>query len=334
MKSKLTTVIASAVVLSLLLLGTSPIVALPGQQTSSTQSASSTTSSTTSTHSTSSQSNPAQTARAQALIQLAQAAQSYVQQVLSIAQSDKVNVTSAEAEITLGNQLLSAAQSVIGTNATQAAQDALGAMKDYKTAAETLQNEIVVSVTIPSQVQNLSNDIARLQNRTSQYQTAVNKLCSEANASASTCSDANTNLASASTDLSQALTQLNSITSSSTESQIKAVDTLVQDASSALQKVATDINTLASAFQDEQGIEFVQTVLQPRLTQIEQLAQNAKLNSTQLQTINGQLSQAQTLLNSAVKSFQSGDFKTGTQDSTQATALMALVLQEIAHDIK
>jgi len=230
--------------------------------------------------------------------------------------------------------LLSSAQSVIGTNATQAAKDALGAMKDYKSAAETLSSEILVSVTIPSQVQNLRNDIARLENRTSQYQTTVNKLCSEANASASTCSDAKSNLALASSDLSQASTQLNSITSSSTEAQIKAIDTLVQDASSALQKVATDINTLANAARDQQGIEFVQNVLQPRLTQIQQLAQNSKLNSTQLQTINGQLSEAQGLLSSAIKSYQSGDFQTGTQQSSQATALMVQVLHEIAQDIK
>jgi hypothetical protein len=229
--------------------------------------------------------------------------------------------------------LLSSAQSVIGTNSTQAAQDALGAMKDFKSAAATLQNEILVSVTIPSQVQNLRNDITRLQNKTTQYQATVNTLCSEASASASTCSDAKSNLALASSDLSQASTQLNSITSSSTEAQIKAIDTLVQGASSALQKVASDINTLANTTRDQQGIAFVQNVLQPRLTQIQQLAQNSKLNSTQLQTIDSQLSQAQGLLTSAIKSFQGGDFQTGTQQSSQATALMVQALHEIAQDI-
>lgn len=311
--------------LSLLLIGMVPVLAQPTPTTTTTTTTGSTTTTT---------SQATTSATAQTLIQLAQAAQAYAQQVLSIAQAQAVNTTKAQALMTEGGQLLTGAQSAVGTNNTQAAKDALGAMKDFKQAAQLLQTEIVVTITIPSQVQALKDQVARLQNTTNRYQTTVNTLCAAQNASASTCSDARSNLALASAALTNATTMLKSITSASTEAQLKAIATVVQGACADLQKVATDINTLTNAARDEKGVQFVQSVLDPRLTQIQQLAQNSKLNSTQLQTIDGQLTQAQGLLTSAVQSFQAGNFKAGTEQSAQATGLMVKALHEIAQDIR
>src|SRR5271169_5408247 len=122
MKSKPRTLIASAAVLSFLLIGIVPVVAQPNQNS--------------------------QTSSAGALIQLAQAAQSYAGQLLTIAQKQGANVTAAQSLITQGNGLLARAQSVVSTNATQAGRDALGAMKDFRGAAESLQSGVVVSVKI------------------------------------------------------------------------------------------------------------------------------------------------------------------------------------------
>ncbi len=109
-----------------------------------------------------------QTNSANTLIQLAQAAQGYAGQVLSIAQQQGVNVTKAQTLIAQGDQLLTKAQSEVSTNSTQAARDALGAMNAFRGAAQSLQSEVVVSVSIENQVHYLQTAIQRLQNRTSQ----------------------------------------------------------------------------------------------------------------------------------------------------------------------
>jgi cellobiose-specific phosphotransferase system component IIA len=306
MKSKPTTIIAGITVLALLLMGAAPVMA--------------------------SSNPPPQTTQASALIQLAQAAQTYAQQVLAIAQKQGVNVANGTSLINQGDQLLTSAQSVLSTNSTQAAKDALGAMKDFRAAVNSLQSEVVVSVEIANQVQNLQTDLQRIQNRTNQFQTTVNKLCSNKNASASTCADANKNLGLASTDLTNAASQLKAITSTSTEAQIKAISSLLQDAQTNLQQVSTDINSLANDARSQQAITYVQNTLDPRVTQIQQQAQKANITSSQRTTILGQLGQAQSLLTSAVQSFQAGNFNTGVGQVNQATGLMLQALGEIQQD--
>jgi hypothetical protein len=266
------------------------------------------------------------------LIQLALAAQSYAGQVLTLAQKQGVSVTSAQSLINAGGVLLGQAQSAVGTNATLAAKDALGAMKDFKTAAQSLQTEIVVSVRIGNQVEYLQNEIVRIDNRTGQLQTTVNTLCSSKNASASICADAKTNLGQATSDTSQASTLLGSITASSTEAQIATIANLLTDANSHLKQVADDINQLANALRDDKAIQFIQTTLDPRTAQLQQQALKANITSSERTQIQGQLGQAQTLLSTAITSFQSGNFSTGVQQTNQATQLLTQASQEIAHD--
>ncbi|MDA4134690.1 MAG: hypothetical protein OK441_03880 [Thaumarchaeota archaeon] len=322
MKSKPKTLIASMVVLSFLLMGIAPVVAQVNPNTSSTSSSST---------STASGSNSG-TNSANTLTQLAEAAQGYVGQLLSIAQSQGVTVTAAQSLITQGDGLLTQAQSVVSTNATLAAKDALGAMADFKSAAQSLQSEVVVSVKIENQVQYLQNDVMRIDNRTGQLQTTVNTLCSAKNASATVCGDAKTNLSQATSDTTQASTLLGSITASSTGAQITAIASLLSDATSHLQQVASDINQLANSLRNDKAVQFIQTVLDPRAAQLQQQALNANITSSQRTQIQGQLGQAQTLLGSAVTSFQSGNFSTGLQQTNQATQLLTQAAQELAHD--
>ena len=228
--------------------------------------------------------------------------------------------------------MLTQAQSEVSTNSTQAARDALGAMKDFRGAAESLQSAVIVTVKIENQIQYLQSDILRIENRTGQLQTNVDNICSSKNVSAATCSDAKANLGKASADTTQASTLLASITSSSTETQINAIVSLLTDATSHLQQVASDINSLASSMRDVKAVQYVQTILNPRLSQLQQSALKANITSSQRQQIQGQLGQAQTLLGTAITSFQSGDFSTGVQQTNQATQLMTLAAHEIAQD--
>jgi len=306
MRPKPTSVAASAVVLSLLLIGIAPVVAQTSQNSPSSS--------------------------ANALIQLAQAAQGYAGQLLTIAQQHGVNSTTAQSLIKQGDGLLSQAQSEVNTNSTQAARDALGAMKDFRGAAESLQSAVVVSVKIENQIQYLQSDILRIENRTGQLQAKVDDLCSPKNASAATCSDAKANLGKASADTTQASTLLASITSSSTETQINAIVSLLTDATGHLQQVASDINNLASSMRDVKAVQYIQTILNPRLSQLQQSALKANITSSQRLQIQGQLGQAQTLLGTAITSFQSGDFSTGVQQTNQATQLMTVAAHEIAQD--
>jgi len=327
MKSKNTTIIAGMAVLALLLMGSVPVLA----QTTTTSTTTSTTS-TTSTTTTAQATQQSQTDKATVLIQLAQAAQTYAQQVLAIAQKQGANVTKGQSLITQGDQLLVQAQSEIATNATKASLDALGAMKAFKSAAESLQSAVVISVTIQNQVKNLQTELLKVQNRTTQLQTTITGLCSSKNASATVCSDANSNLAKAKADTTSAASLLAAITSSSTETQIQSIVSLLNDAKTNLVQVATDVNTLTTALKDEKGIQFVQTVVSPNLSKLQQQVQSAKLNSSQLQKLQGQLTQASGLLTSAVKSFQAGNFDTGSQQVNQAQQLMALVRLELLQD--
>jgi len=322
MKSKPKTLIASAVVLAFLLMGIATVVAQVNPSSSSTSSSSISTSST----------SNSKTNSANTLIQLAQAAQSYAGQVLTVAQKQGVSVTAAQSLINEGAGLQTQAQSAVSTNATLAAKDALGAMKDFRSAAQSLQSEIVVSVKIGNQVQYLQSEIVRIDNRTGQLQATVNTLCSSKNASAAICSDAKTNLGQASSDTSQASTLLGSITASSTEAQTTAIASLLTDATSHLKQVATDINQLANALRDDKAIQFIQTVLDPRAAQLQQQALKANITSSQRTQIQGQLGQAQSLLGTAIASFQSGNFSTGLQQTNQATQLLTQAAREIAHD--
>jgi len=316
--------------LSLLIIGMVPAMAVvnPQSGTSSTSVSSSQT-----TQTTTSATNTQSSKGAQELIQLAQTAQSYAQQVLAVAQSDGANVTKGQGLIAQGNSLLSTAESVLSTNPTQAAKDALGAMNDFKEAAQSLQTQVVISIDISNQVHNLSLQIERLQNRTTLLQTKVTSLCSGSSVPTTVCADANTNLSQAKSDLTSAASQLAAVTSSSTEAQIKAIQSLLSDASNCLQKVAADINTLANDQKDQKAVTEVQNVLLPEVSQLQSMVQKANLTSAQQSQLNGQLSQAKTLLNTAIQSFQGGDFSSGVQQVNQAEQLMVQVFHELAQDI-
>src|SRR5436309_2511190 len=73
------------------------------------------------------------------IIQVTQAAHSYTEQLLGIAKQHQVDTTKAESLISLGDPLLSKAQSEVSTNATLAIKDAMGAMRYYRGAAEYVQ---------------------------------------------------------------------------------------------------------------------------------------------------------------------------------------------------
>src|SRR5437016_9042171 len=116
MQSKRHSTIAGAAVLSLLLLGLVPVFA---------------------------QSNdPTQTDKATTIIQVAQAAHSYAEQLVGIAKQHQVNTTKAESLISLGDPLLSKAQSEVRTNATLSIKAAMTAMNYYRGAAEYIQHAV------------------------------------------------------------------------------------------------------------------------------------------------------------------------------------------------
>jgi hypothetical protein len=306
MKSSRITAVASVVVLSLLLFGIVPVAAQTNQN---------------------SPMNPATT-----LVQLAQAAQTYAQNLLNIGQQQGVNVTVAQTLINQGSTLLTQAQNEVNTNSTQAAKDALMSMSDFHSAAVNLQTEVVVSVSLTVQETYLQKGIQTGENRTSQLQTIVNKACSSSNASASVCADANTNLSQASSELNNASSLLASITASSAQGAISAIEGLLKDASGHLQAAYSDLATLSNSEREQKATTFVQTVLDPKVTQLQNAAQNANLTSSQLQQVQSLLSGAQTSLNSADQSFQSGNFTSGIEQVNQAEQSMVSVAHDIWND--
>ncbi len=303
MMHKRQTSIAGAAVISLLLLGLVPVFAQSNE--------------------------PSQTDRATTIIQVAQAARSYAEQLVGIAKQHQVNTTKAEYLISQADPLLSKAQSEVSTNATLAIRDAMGAMQGFRGAAEYIQSALMG----PSEHRNddrkadqlgyLRKEVQRAESRTDQLQTVLTKLCSAQGASTSTCSDATSNLGTAKSDLDQAATLLRS-----DNANVTSVVSLFKDAQKHMSIVYTDINQLANARRAQEAINYIQNYLQKQLTKLQKVVANMSSSATQEQ-YQQQLTQAQTLLNSAIQAFQSGSFETGMHDAQQAMQLMQQVAQGI-----
>jgi len=278
------------------------------------------------------QSSQTQSQQATFAVQMAEAAQSYAKNVVSIGQQHDVNVSQAISFVGEGDQLLAKAQGELGTNSTLAIRDALGAMKYYHAAVQSVISQAVTLFQEQSEAEMIARAqryVARLQNRTEYVGGVLAKACSVPGASNATCADGKNNLAEASTDLSQAATLLASPNPDLTE-----VKSLITGAIQHLQQAERDINQLATAAKAQQAIQYIQNTLEPRITQLQQYAQKANLSSSVLQQVNSLLSNAQTDLSNAIQAFQSGSFQTGVQDAQQAIQLMqqaATLIQENAH---
>src|SRR5207247_8898689 len=133
--------------------------------------------------------------KATIIIQVAQAAHSYTEQLLGIAKQHQVNTTKAESLISLGDPLLSKAQSEVSTNATLAIKDAMGAMHYYRGAAEYIQYALAgpsdhrTDDRKADQLAYLRKEVQHAEARADQLQTMLTKICS---AQSSTTSGATT----------------------------------------------------------------------------------------------------------------------------------------------
>ena len=299
------TKIASAAVLSLLLLGLVPVFAQPNQ--------------------------PSQTDKATTIIQLAQAARSYAEQLVGIAQQHQLNTTKAEFLIGQGDPLLSKAQSEVSTNATLAIKDAIGAMHDYREAAEYIQSTLLAASSDhrsddhkADQVGYLVKEVQRAENRTDLLKTVLTKVCSAQGASTSICSDATTNLGTAKSDLDQALTLLKS-----NNANVTSIVSLFRDAQKHIQVVYHDISELVNARRAQEAINYIQNYVEKRLAILQKYVANMTSSPTKEQ-YQQDLTQAQSLLDSAIQAFQSGNFDTGMHDARQAMQL----IQQVAEGLK
>jgi hypothetical protein len=266
------------------------------------------------------QQNQTQSQEATFAIQMAQAAKSYADNVVSIGQQRGLNVSQAQALVGQGNQLLSQAQSELGTNSTLALRDALGAMRDYHAAVQSVVSQAEAFF----QQENEADMIARakqivgsLQNRTALMQSVLAKECSTPGASNGTCADGRSNLNAASSDLSQVVTIL-----SSPNPDLYRVKGLVTDAVQHLQAAAQDINQLAQQDKAQMAIQYIQNNLEPKIPLLQQYAQKANLTSSVMQQVQADLSSAQSDFSSAIQAFQSGSFAAGMQDAQQGVQLL------------
>jgi hypothetical protein len=100
-----------------------------------------------------------------------------------------------------------------------------------------------------------------------------------------------------------------------------------------VQQAALLIQQVGQTLRGQVLVAFIQNNLDPKLAQLQQEAQNANLSSSVAQQVQSQLSQAQSLLNGAVQSLQSGNYASGAQQVQQAVQLMARAMQEIAQSI-
>ncbi|MDA4121781.1 MAG: hypothetical protein OK456_01220 [Thaumarchaeota archaeon] len=317
MTNSRTTRLASMAVLSLLLMGIAPVFAQTSQSTSTTTTTTATTTST-STH----------PSPASVLISLAQRAQNYTEHLVTIAQGDGVNVSQAQGLIAQGSASLTLAQNELGTNNTQAAKDALQAMSYFKGAAESIRDS-VQSNRAAELIADLQAGIQRLTNQTNRLQTIVTTACALPNASAALCAGANANLANVTSDLSQATSMIAALPNPPTNSSIQAIITVLQGAMTHLQQAYSDVGQLAVGAREQRAIEQIQNTLLPGVTQLEQRIQNSNLSSGTIQQLETQLSQAQTLLNTAIGTFQSGNFTGGVQQVQQAMQEVKTVLGEL-----
>jgi hypothetical protein len=184
MTPKKTSAILALTAVSLLLLTVSPALAQPSQT---------------------------QSQKASFAVQMAQAAQGYANNVVSVGQQHNVNVSQALSLISQGDQLLAKAQGELGTNATLAIHDALGAMRYYHAAVQSVISQASALFQQESQADLIARAkqyIARLENRTALMQSVLAKVCAVQGASNATCADGASNLSAAASDLSQASTLL------------------------------------------------------------------------------------------------------------------------------
>ncbi len=300
MMSKRRTTIAGAAVLSILLLGLIPVFAQATQPT------------------------PTETDKASIIIQVATAARGYAEQLVSIAQQHQVNTTKADSLISQGDPLLARAQSEVGTNATLAIKDALGAMSDYKGAAQSVQSALAGSLESSNagKVEYLKDAIKRLQDKVDRLQAMLDKLCVSQNAASKACTDATADLASATSDLKQATSLL-----SSSDPDIQSIVKLLKDAEQQLSKVYADIKQLADDQKADKAVSYIQDNLEKRLSKLQD--EVAKLDPSVAQQYKAQLDQAQSLLTSAIQDFKSGSFDAGVKDAKQATQIMQQVSEAL-----
>lgn len=305
--------VASAVLLSLLILGIAPVLAQSSQTTST---------STTSTTTTATQSTSISSSQAGMVIQLAQAAQSYAQQLITIAQNHGLNVTRAQSWFAKGSQLLTAAENEVGTSPGNATRDAFQAMADFHMAAALVQVSVVTSINYVYQVAALRSETERLGYEEASLQNALTRACSSAGSSSSACTDATSNLKTAQEDLSNATAQLAALPNPPTQAALSSIQSLLQDAENHLQAVYSDLKTLASNSQGQKAITFIQNTLLPQVTQLEQRIQNSNISAADKQQDEAQLSQAQNLLDEAVQSLQAGNFSAAIRQVQQATQIV------------
>jgi hypothetical protein len=168
----------------------------------------------------------------------------------------------------------------------------------------------------------------RSQNKTSELEAVVTKACSAQEAPASICTDANNNLAQAKTDLTNATALLKS-----NPTDLSGVQKLIMDAAQHLNKVADDLNSLATSTRVDQALAYIKDTLQPRIAKDKAEVQKANLSSSLTQQLLGQLAQAQSLLDNATKTLPT-DWNKGTQEVQQAVGIMTRLEQQLASSIQ
>jgi hypothetical protein len=256
------------------------------------------------------------------VIQLAQAAQSYAQQLITIAQNHGLNVTRAQSVFAKGNDLLTSAENELGTSPGNATRDAFQAMADFHMVAALVQFSVVISINYVYQVAALRSEAERLGNQEAALQNALTRACSSTGSSTSACTDASSNLTAAQEDLSNATAQLAALPNPPTQAAMSGIQSLLQAAQNHLQTVYSDLKTLASNSQGQKAIAFIQNTLLPQVTQLGQRIQNSNISAADKQQDGAQLSQAETLLNEAVQSLQSGNFSVAIRQVQQATQIV------------
>ncbi len=287
-----TKMVTGAAVLALLLIGVAPAIAASNQNSTTTL-----------------------------VIQMAQAAHDYAQNLLSIAQQHGVDVTRAQSLISQGDKDLAQAQNLVNSDPDQAAKYALSAMRDYRDAARNLQYNLVDLVRDATQEQRLREAIERHQERAKDLKTILDKACALASAPKDLCTEAQNDLATVTTDLQQASAKV------STDSDGAAK--LIADASKLLGQTREDLAKIAQAIRTDRAIDYIQNVLQKRVDEVKEMAQKANLPPSVAQQVQQQLSQVQAGLTSAIQDFKAGNFKLGIHDVQQAMQLLHQIVTEI-----
>ena len=125
----------------------------------------------------------------------------------------------------------------------------------------------------------------------------------------------------------QQLTQAQSLLGTAVQAiQSGNFDTGMHDAKQAMDLMQQVAQGIRGAFY----AQYIQTKIEPRLAELQQKAQKANLTSSVSQQVQSQLSQAKSLLDGAIQSFLSGNFKAGGEQVQHAIQLMQQVMQEIA----